>query len=132
MVEVDISPGLPTALIRGFHHHFRGQEPVRFVRAPGRVNLIGEHTDYNEGFVLPIAIEQAMHVAAGFRSGPHIVAYSREKEEAFDLDLTEAPTPMPSGWAAYFVGVVAFLADNGLRVRGGNLYLASDVPLGAG
>ena len=98
---------------------------------PGRVNLIGEHTDYNDGFVLPFALAKKAIVAAGRRDDGRIVAVSLEKRDRTEVCLTEL-TPQTPGWASYLTGVVWAFRQAGHPVGGISLVLTSDVPLGAG
>ena len=100
------------------------------VRAPGRVNLIGEHTDYNQGFVLPCAVDRDMQVLAARRDDGVFACVSRE--EPAPLRFTcEAPPPR-GGWGDYVHGVAAALAESGCATTGADLALASDVPPGGG
>ncbi len=114
-----------------FHTRFQS-EPALIVRAPGRVNLIGEHTDYNDGFVLPIAIDRAAWLAVG----PSNDSWSRVR--AMDMkndDQTFPADRVPSsngGWADYPKGVVWAMLERGLNPVGINAVLTSDVPVGAG
>jgi galactokinase len=98
--------------------------------APGRVNLIGEHTDYNDGFVMPVAIERQTHVRITPREDRHLSVYSENLHEAADASLDEL-TPRKH-WSDYVFGVAAFLGRAGVAVGGANLSVSSDVPLGAG
>jgi len=101
-------------------------------RAPGRVNLIGEHTDYNEGFVLPAAIDAACWTAASRRGDGKLVVYSENFGESVEFHLGD-PHPQRSGtWADYPVAVAWALQRSGYRLQGANLYIRGDVPLGAG
>jgi galactokinase len=109
-----------------------GRQPAGVWMAPGRVNLIGEHTDYNDGFVLPFAIPQATAVAAAPLDEPSWVVYSDGLgEEALFGSERLAPGEV-GGWAAYVAGVVWALGEDGFTAPGAHLALASDVPLGAG
>ncbi|ODR09436.1 galactokinase [Mycolicibacillus koreensis] len=105
---------------------------VRYA-APGRINLIGEHTDYNGGFALPIALPQ--RTIATFIPGDadtdSVTAYSDHAEEPVHIALDTAPGAV-SGWAAYVAGVIWSLRRSGYAVPGGQLAVASDVPIGAG
>ncbi len=108
-----------------------GADPTGVWAAPGRINLIGEHTDYNDGFVLPFAIPQAAYVAASPR------ADGRWRFRSVDLDETvelgpDGLVPGTPGWASYLAGVVWVLRETGHAVGGADLVLTSDVPLGAG
>jgi len=101
------------------------------VRSPGRVNIIGEHTDYNEGFVLPAAIDKAAFVAAGIRNDNQIKLYSGAFDENFEADLT-ALKPTDKGWPNYVLGVADQLLKRGYKISGFNLVLDADIPIGAG
>lgn len=115
-------------------HQFQtrfGEFPAFIVRAPGRVNLLGEHTDYNEGFVLPVAVDRAAWVAASPRLDPvaHIAALDIGEEVTFPLN----PVPPREGnWADYPRGVAWALGERGFSLSGLNAVLTSDVPIGAG
>ena len=108
-----------------------GSVPEGIWFAPGRVNLIGEHTDYNDGFVLPFALEQRALVAAGHRDDDLIVMHAMDLPETVELPLSDLK-PGGGGWAAYLAGVLWALREAGHRVGAVNLVLTSDVPLGAG
>jgi galactokinase len=102
----------------------------RIFRAPGRVNLIGEHTDYNDGFVMPVAIDYCTLAAAAPRRDRKVVAHSLTLGATgdFDLDLVQ-----PSGtWLDYVAGTAWALQARGARLTGANLLFASSVPIGAG
>lgn len=105
-------------------------KPTSFVRAPGRVNLIGEHTDYNDGFVLPMAIERAVWIALRPRRDRRVRALSLDfgEEAVFSLDDLRRGR----GWAAYLEGVAHELQQAGYRLCGWEGVIAGDVPLGAG
>lgn len=106
--------------------------PAAIYRAPGRVNLIGEHTDYNDGFVLPAAIEFYCWVATAARSDKKLVIHSENLKETADANL-ESISPASRGhWSNYPVGVAWALEEGGKRVRGANLLISGEVPLGAG
>ncbi len=107
-----------------------GHEPALVARAPGRVNLIGEHTDYNDGFVLPMALPHATWIAASPNGDPRVRLVSDGYEPAeFDLPVTDRS---PEGWSAYPRGVAWALSETGVAVRGWDGAIATDVPLGAG
>jgi galactokinase len=101
-------------------------------RAPGRVNLIGEHTDYNDGFVLPAAIGFSCWVAIAPRDDRKLVFYSENYREAYEADVDESGVRRSGHWTDYPLGVAWALQDAGYRLPGANLYIAGDVPLGAG
>lgn len=101
-------------------------------RAPGRVNLIGEHTDYNEGYVMPVAIGLSCWVAIGPRDDRKLAIYSEDLDESAELDLATSDLHPSQNWSDYPLGVAAILQQEGYSLRGANLYIRSDVPLGAG
>jgi len=106
--------------------------PCRVFRAPGRVNLIGEHTDYNDGYVMPAALDFYTYVAAGARSDRVISVHSLDFDETIDLELS-ALAPGPTGhWSDYVRGVAALLFGSGQVTTGANLVIKGEVPIGAG
>jgi galactokinase len=106
--------------------------PCRLFRAPGRVNLIGEHTDYNSGFVMPAAIDLYCAVAIAPRGDHELHVYSAHFAEKFVCDL-EPPSPSPRGdWSDYVIGTAIALEDSGFELRGANLVVSGEVPLGSG
>jgi galactokinase len=108
-----------------------GGEP-RLFRAPGRVNLIGEHTDYNGGFVLPMAIDKEAAVAVGERDDRKIRAYTVNLEEAAEFDLDDEKPRKKGFWLNYIEGVARILESKNVELKGANLLIWSDVPTGAG
>ena len=101
-------------------------------RAPGRVNLIGEHTDYNEGFVLPAAIGFCCWVAAAPRSDRKLVIHSENFNETVEVSLDSLAPLGKKHWANYPVGVAWALEQSGKRLSGASVFIAGEVPLGAG
>ena len=123
---------LDAAVIRDqFQRHY-GIHPRLIVRAPGRVNLIGEHTDYNDGFVLPVAIDRATYVAARPRDDDRvrIVALDMPDQDEFTLDAIEHSAAHP--WSNYIRGVAKGLLVAGHTLGGANMLITSDVPRAAG
>lgn len=108
-----------------------GEPPALVVRAPGRVNLIGEHTDYNDGFVLPLAIDRAIWIALRPRDGRLVRVHSLDFDAVATFDL-DALAHTAAGWAEYLKGVAWALEEAGYRLRGWEGVLAGDVPVGAG
>jgi len=100
--------------------------------APGRVNLIGEHTDYNDGLVLPIALPQRTVAAATPRSDRLLRVHSMQVGETVETDLDTVAPGHPVGWASYVAGVLWALRQDGHEVHGLDLTVSSSVPLGAG
>ena len=103
----------------------------RIFRSPGRVNIIGEHTDYNEGFVLPGAIDKYIYVAVSERSDDQINLFSVDYKEEFSGNLKNVQKT-ETQWANYILGVVGNLQGNRCILSGFNLVIEGDVPLGAG
>lgn len=106
-------------------------EPSLIVRSPGRINLIGEHTDYNLGFVLPAAINKAIYVAIGKTTGEHIRLYAADLDQSYEGTVSDLK---PSGlhWPDYLLGVVQQLQKKGCTISGFSAVVMGDVPLGAG
>ena len=118
------------AALRALHEKRFQAEPEIFA-APGRVNLIGEHTDYAEGFVMPAAIDFATLAAISPRTDGKIVLYSENNHEERVFEASAAP--VRSGeWTDYPLGVVSILAGEGHRIPGFSLSIWGDVPLGSG
>lgn len=109
-----------------------GREPAGIWAAPGRVNLMGDHTDYNDGYVLPIAIDRSVRVAASARSDSRIRVWSLQMEEGFESDLEELRPGSVAGWAAYPCGAAWALGSIGLDPKGCDLLVDSTLPPGAG
>lgn len=105
-------------------------EPI-LVKSPGRINIIGEHTDYNDGFVMPAAINKAIYVAVSKRSDDEIHLYS-ESYQASHVSAVSAIKKSDLSWANYVLGVADQLVKRGYKIGGFNLYLDGNVPLGAG
>jgi galactokinase len=108
-----------------------GVRPKIF-RAPGRVNLIGEHTDYNEGFVLPCALGFSTRVAISARSDSRVIVRSLEFPEPFEFDLENLPSKGDGAWCDYVLGVAVMLRQAGYLPQGANLLVRGEVPMGAG
>jgi len=117
-------------LLHKFSARFGGSASL--VRAPGRVNLIGEHTDYNEGFVLPAAIDSFCWVAIAPRNDRVLALYSENFDDTVESSLDDLNIRATGKWADYPLGVAWALERAGYRLRGANLYIKGDVPLGAG
>ena len=118
-------------VLRSLHVSRYKNEPEIFA-APGRVNIIGEHTDYAEGFVMPAAIDFATLAAISPRNDNKIVIYSENFKEERSFDATSLPTHGSKDWSDYPLGVIAILAGEGHRIPGLSLSLLGDVPLGSG
>ena len=119
------------AAIAGFIKHF-GTEPTGVWSAPGRVNLIGEHTDYNEGFVLPFAIDRRTYAAVSLRTDGIARVASGFTSEVAEIPVEKISKDSVSGWSGYPLGVAWALTQAGAKPSGFNLFVESDVPVGAG
>lgn len=108
-----------------------GERPSYLVRAPGRVNLIGEHTDYNDGFVLPMAIDRAVWIALRPRPDRRLILHSLDFVEQVEIELDDLRYERP-GWREYVKGVAHILQAQGHLLRGWEGVVAGDVPIGAG
>lgn len=111
-------------------------EPEVLVRAPGRINLIGEHTDYNDGFVLPAAIDKAVYFAVGARQDSECHFFTHDLGAHFTADLQALTPSKTHSWANYLMGVLQQLQETypeaAAAMRGINLVFAADLPSGAG
>ncbi len=116
--------------IAEFRRRF-GREP-KVYRAPGRVNLIGEHTDYNDGFVLPAALELATLAAIAPRGDRTLRVHSLLMDETVTFNLDEADARPRKHWSDYVRGVAVVFESAGHRLTGADMVIGSDVPLGAG
>ena len=109
-----------------------GEAPSFIVRAPGRVNLIGEHTDYNDGFVFPLAIDRAAWIALRPRADATVCAISLDMDDRRQFALDDLRRPAELKWIDYLTGVAWALAERGYALRGWEGVLAGDVPIGSG
>jgi galactokinase len=117
-------------LKRKFQGRFEGAP--RIYRAPGRVNLIGEHTDYNDGYVMPVAIDLYTLVAIAPRPDRRMVIHSNDFSESVEFDLDESAPSARRHWSDYVRGVAVMLERNGHRLRGANILISSELPIGSG
>ena len=108
-----------------------GTQPRSF-RAPGRVNLIGEHTDYNDGFVMPAALEFSTFVAISPRNDRKLLIQSAEFPGDFEFDVDNLPASRTNSWCDYVLGVASILRQRGISLSGANLLVHGNVPIGAG
>ena len=102
------------------------------VRAPGRVNLIGEHTDYNEGFVFPMAIDRATTILGRARNDGVIRLFSTSQNQMTEFNFNHEVTKQPPTWSLYARGVAESLRTKGFLSRGMDAIMVSDVPIGGG
>jgi len=119
-----------TGLIQQFTGVF-GSESTIF-SAPGRVNLIGEHTDYNDGFVMPSAIGLRTRVTMSRRPERKLRIQSRDFPQFFEFDLDNLPQQATGTWCDYVLGIAVTLQQTGHTLQGANLFVQSEIPIGAG
>jgi len=119
------------AAAQGFTTTFN-RAPSLVTHAPGRVNLIGEHTDYNDGFVLPTAIDFGIWTAAAPRPDRSVHAHAGNRGDSVVIDLDHPGPPLQRHWSDYVRGVAAELQADGHRLQGADLWFAGDLPEGAG
>lgn len=124
-----MSVNIPSEIKQIFKQHFG--EPDLIVRSPGRINLIGEHTDYNLGFVLPAAIDKAIYVAISKRSDDYVHLYAGDLHQSFQIHLGSLQ-PTDQQWPNFILGVADQLIKGGNSLSGFNAVVMGDVPLGAG
>jgi galactokinase len=128
-VSVTETLSTETRVLRAFRERF-GEAAKLLARAPGRVNLLGEHTDYNDGFVLPMAIDRSAYIALRPRADRKVVLRSLDFDQETEFDL--ANLVKGQGWAEYVKGTAWSLQDAGLTLQGFDGVMAGDVPIGAG
>lgn len=109
-----------------------GRAPAVIARAPGRINLIGEHTDYNDGFVLPMTIDRATYVAAAPRADDQVRVISLDFDGDYTFQLGNWHGEAHPHWTRYPRGVMWLLAEKGYTLTGADLVIGSDLPIGAG
>lgn len=129
----NVESSLMTELIKKIHKQFLekyGREPI-LVQSPGRVNLIGEHTDYNDGFVLPAAIDKTIVMAISPNNLTKIRAYSVDMDESEEFEI-ENLHESDKHWAKYIKGAVSEIKAEGHQPRGFDVVFGGDIPIGAG
>lgn len=118
-------------LIEAFVRHFATQ-PTHVAIGPGRVNLIGEHTDYNDGFVLPVALKRDVRIVMRARPDNHVRLYSLEYDEWFEFDLDKLAYNEQILWSNYVQGIAWSLQESGLTLTGIDGLISGNVPRGSG
>ena len=125
-------PGWVARLRPRFRAEFGRADAAQIAVAPGRVNLIGEHTDYNDGWVLPMAIDRRIGVAFAPRDDRVLRVHSVVFGETREISIDEIVPPGGSEWISYVIGVAWAMTSSGLGVSGADLVVDGDVPLGSG
>lgn len=120
---------LPTALHETFLQRF-GQPDV-CVKSPGRINLLGEHTDYNDGYVMPAAIDLAVYLAISKRSDAELKWFAADLNQTYEGNI-ERLNRSPLGWPDYWLGAIQQLKLAGCKIDGFNAVVTADLPIGAG
>lgn len=113
-----------------FQTHFQHQAD-KVVKSPGRINIIGEHTDYNHGYVMPAAIDKYIYIAVSQREDDTINMYSEDYNESYQTIIHQSHENAPD-WAKYIIGVSEIISAKNNLIKGFNIYVVGDVPLGAG
>ncbi|UII20982.1 galactokinase [Fulvivirga ligni] len=124
----------PTILekIKSTYEKEFGEAPQLIVRSPGRINLIGEHTDYNLGFVLPAAVDKGIYMAFGKSEGDTSRLVSVDQQEDFSFDIKQPTFKVEQQWYNYIIGTSSELIGLGAEVEGFNMVFSGDLPQGAG
>jgi len=120
------------SLVAAYRERFPDSKPGFVVRAPGRVNLIGEHVDYHGGLVLPIAIEPAVYAVAGRSNAERVHVFSAQLGASCEFALTVREPVGAGRWENYVRGVVSHLSAEGCALVGANIHVDGDLPIGAG
>ncbi len=118
-------------LVDEFTRRF-GAEPALLARAPGRVNLIGEHTDYNDGFVLPIALYRDIRIALRPRTDRTVRAYSLEYDDWYEFSIDDLKYDEDVLWSNYMMGMAWVLEEQGVRLQGMDAVVSGNVPRASG
>src|SRR6187455_470054 len=118
-------------ILKDYKERFPGSTSPLIVRSPGRVNIIGEHTDYNNGFVLPAAIDKSVYVAVSKRSDNEIHLHAEEYNENYIANI-ENLHQSKFHWSGYVLGVAEQLQKRNCPLTGFNMIIDGDLPLGAG
>jgi galactokinase len=119
--------------IRQRYEEVFGCQPATVVRAPGRVNLIGEHTDYNDGYVLPVAIDRSILMAAAPRPDRQVVLHALDFDHQWtEFSLDDIRHDAQHSWSDYQRGVAFFLQKRGFDLLGLNAVISGDIPIGSG
>lgn len=117
-------------IIQKFKEIYGGEPTI--IRSPGRINIIGEHTDYNDGFVLPASIDKAAYLAISLRDDDEIHLMAHDLNETFSISINDLKPVGDISWPNYILGAVAQFSKKGITLKGFNALLTSDVPIGAG
>jgi len=128
---LESNPDIVNRIRSEFARLHRNNHKTLLIRSPGRINLIGEHTDYNEGFVLPSAIDRAIYLAVAPNEGHEVAITSLDFKDSFHFDVRR-PARSEKTWANYLIGIVDELGKAGHKINGFNCVFAGDIPIGSG
>lgn len=128
--EIDIAEQIKEKYFQKFGHANVSEQP-RIFRSPGRINLIGEHTDYNNGFVLPASVDKAVYFVITPREDDQVILYATDLDETYTLSLNDLSKPEQT-WAFYQIGVIEQLQKAGHKIGGFQTAFGGNVPVGAG
>ncbi|MCR5454622.1 MAG: galactokinase [Bacteroidales bacterium] len=129
-IEKKMNNQLLKNIVAKYKELYGDNEPLQ-LRAPGRINLIGEHTDYNDGFVLPCAVSHAIYFAMGKRSDGKVCLNSYDFNSYCEFDVHQKEAPKEQ-WASYLYGITQIIQQKGFEIGGFNCVFGGDVPVGAG
>jgi len=122
-------------LIQSTVAHFKKlfhSEPEALFLSPGRINIIGEHVDYNDGFVLPASINKYICFAVSKTNSSECTLIAKDLNEAYKFDLEEELKPVDKMWVNYILGVIQQLKERGCKIQGLQIVFSSTIPMGAG
>ncbi len=122
-------------LVQATTQHFKAtfhSEPQHLFLSPGRINIIGEHVDYNDGFVLPAAIDKYICFAVSESKSQECTIVAKDLQDSYSFSLDNEIIPIDKMWANYVLGVLSQLVDRQLPVKGFNIVFSSNIPMGAG
>lgn len=118
--------------LKGKFEELFGTKPTATVRGPGRVDLMGGHTDYNDGFVLPVAVNVDVIACGKLRDDNKVAVYSANFEKCSEFSLDAIEYDKANTWSNYVRGVIHFLQESGKKLQGANIVLHGNVPIGSG
>ena len=131
--NLDLQSNRISAIAQKFEETF-GSPPTFIASAPGRVNLIGEHTDYNDGYVFPVAIDKYINIAARQRTDRRVTLHASDVNDSweFNLDARHSISQQAPAWSRYLIGVASLLQASGRKIAGIDAVITGNVPIGAG
>ncbi|MCX7904716.1 MAG: galactokinase [Caloramator sp.] len=116
----------------GYEKNFGARDDIEYFFSPGRVNLIGEHIDYNGGLVFPCALSIGIYAAVGYRQDEKVRLVSKNMDNRVEFSLNDIQYKEDDGWGNYAKGVIKYIQEEGYNLKGADIYLESTLPDGAG